>query len=171
MRITKVWGEVPYLTGIFEMWKENLKKFNVGVYSKATKTIQNCVSGGWNNKKDIINETGVVYAVPCVDCHQIYVGQTGRSLFERLKEHNKAVENEIMSNALARHKSVENHNLHFKNTKVVFREKNQKMRMFLESYCIAADAERKMNIAPPSSGMIGWIKYFKNTFLCLIYLF
>ena len=67
-----------------------------------------------------------------------------------------------MSNALAKHTTDENHEIDFENTKVVFKEKNQKMRLLLEGFSIAANAERKMNLAPPNNGMINWINFFKN---------
>ena len=36
---------------------------------------------------------GVVYKNPCMDCPRAYVGQTGRPLSIRLKEHKRAVQN------------------------------------------------------------------------------
>ena len=36
---------------------------------------------------------GVVYRVPCKVCSKAYVGQSGRSLSCRLKEHQRAVHN------------------------------------------------------------------------------
>ena len=36
-------------------------------------------------------QAGVIYEVPCGDCPQVYVGQTGRTLSHRLKEHRRAL--------------------------------------------------------------------------------
>ena len=37
------------------------------------------------------DKAGVVYQIPCSNCPQTYIGQTGRTLGQRLKEHKKAV--------------------------------------------------------------------------------
>ena len=39
-------------------------------------------------KKD---RSGVIYQIPCSRCPQTYIGQTGRTLGQRLKEHQRAV--------------------------------------------------------------------------------
>ena len=37
------------------------------------------------------NRSGVIYQIPCSRCLQTYIGQTGRTLGQRLKEHQRAV--------------------------------------------------------------------------------
>ncbi len=36
-------------------------------------------------------KTGVIYQIPCGTCNEIYIGQTGRSLQHRVKEHQRAL--------------------------------------------------------------------------------
>ena len=36
---------------------------------------------------------GVVYSIPCAECPPTYIGQTGRSLDHRLREHRRALKN------------------------------------------------------------------------------
>ena len=40
-----------------------------------------------------LERQSVVYRIPCKDCTGAYVGQTGRSLGQRLKEHKRALKN------------------------------------------------------------------------------
>ena len=43
--------------------------------------------------KDTVNPTkqdGVVYRIPC-ECGKVYIGETGRSMQERIKEHDRDI--------------------------------------------------------------------------------
>ena len=44
--------------------------------------------------------SGVVYRIPCSECPKAYVGQTGRSLMQRVKEHSRALPQETASHQL-----------------------------------------------------------------------
>ena len=55
------------------------------------------------NKRPEELRRGVVYEVPCHDCSKTYIGETGRSLQERLKEHRYAVKTANMNNGIAAH--------------------------------------------------------------------
>ena len=53
---------------------------------------------------------GVVYSIPCAECPRTYIGQTGRSLDHRLREHRRALKNgDLGSSALAEHVFSSNH--------------------------------------------------------------
>ena len=50
------------------------------------------------------NRSGVIYQIPCSRCPQTYIGQTGRTLGQRLKEHQRAGRDRNTStSALANH--------------------------------------------------------------------
>ena len=56
------------------------------------------------DRVDNLERPGVVYRVPCASCQCCYIGQTGRSLSCRLKEHKSVVRNrDVASSALAEH--------------------------------------------------------------------
>ena len=68
-----------------------LEKVNVRVRMKPHTTLRQMLI----KPKDItLNhyQIGVVYRVPCRDCPQVYIGQSGRTLKCRMKEHKPAVE-------------------------------------------------------------------------------
>ena len=57
-----------------------------------------------NNNIQPSERTGVIYQIPCVDYDKSYVGQTGITLSQRLKEHQRAVTIlNIYTNALVEH--------------------------------------------------------------------
>ena len=79
---------------------------------------------------------GVVYRIPCKDCEHAYVGQSGRSLDCRVKEHQRAVRNgDTNASALAEHAWNEEHHIDWQNAEVL--EANQqywRKRCLLESW-------------------------------------
>ena len=46
---------------------------------------------------------GSVYEVPCIDCGKVYIGETGRNLQERLKEHKYAARMSDSKNGIVAH--------------------------------------------------------------------
>ena len=43
------------------------------------------------DRDSLVEKAGVVYQVNCKQCDAAYIGQTGRHLYERIKEHRSAV--------------------------------------------------------------------------------
>ena len=55
---------------------------------------------------------GVVYSISCALCPKVYIGQTGRFLKHRLKEHRRAVRNgDVPASALAEHALIAGHGI------------------------------------------------------------
>ena len=54
---------------------------------------------------------GVVYEIPCQDCAQVYVGETGRTLKKRISEHKQAVKRFDDKNGIAVHHFKHNHRI------------------------------------------------------------
>ena len=76
--------------------------------------------------------TGVVYQVPCASYPATYVGQTGRRLDQRLREHCRAIDSgDCANSALAEH--AWGHPVDQSNTKVLNHHLNMHQRLVLES--------------------------------------
>ena len=57
-------------------------------------------------------QTGVIYKIPCFDCSQSYIGQTGRCLSLWLKEHQRAIRTlDTDTSALAEHALPADHHI------------------------------------------------------------
>ena len=82
---------VPYAKGISESVKNIMKKKGIQVHFRPAKTLKKSLV----HPKDKVpkdKKCGVIYHIKCSDksCSQSYVGETARSVGERLKEHVKA---------------------------------------------------------------------------------
>ena len=63
-------------------------------------------------------QTGVIYAIPCKDCETKYIGETGRSLETRQKEHQRSVRlAKTKDSALAEHVYDNNHSIDLNESK------------------------------------------------------
>ena len=61
----------------------------------------------------------VVYQVPCKDCHQLYMGESKRTLKVRLAEHRRAVQKSDVNNGIAVHVANTSHSIDWQNARVV----------------------------------------------------
>ena len=89
------------------------------------------------DKDDILEKAGVVYQIGCKDCEATYVGQTGRHLKVRLKEHSKALEKgNIMNSGVAEHAFEAHHEIDLDYVKVLDVENNQGRHLVREAMFI-----------------------------------
>ena len=80
---------------------------------------------------------GVVYKIPCRSCTKVYVGQTGRTLEHRLKEHRRAlVSGDVMGSAVAQHAVDEGHEIEWSSATVIDGHPNFHRRCALEAWHI-----------------------------------
>ena len=79
----------------------------------------------------------MVYSIPYKACPAMHIGQTGRPLETRVKEHKTAVRNgEVSSSALAEHAWNESHQIDWDDVSVLAAENNLQRRLTLESWHI-----------------------------------
>jgi len=70
-------------------------------------------------KDDLGLRTPEVYGIPC-ECGQVYIGQTGRSIEIRIKEHHRHILlGHPDKSAAAEHKSNHNHPIEFQVTRIL----------------------------------------------------
>ena len=94
---------LPYVRGISEAVRRILRPLGVRVTFKPTITLKQLLVKPKDQVPDR-ERANVVYQVPCANCPATYVGQTGRRLNQRLREHRRAVESgDCANSALAEH--------------------------------------------------------------------
>ncbi len=82
------------------------------------------------------SQTGVIYQVSCGTCHISYIGQTGRTITHRLKEHKQALTSPYHFSAVAEHAMKESHVIDWKSGKVIDICHQLYPRCYLESWYI-----------------------------------
>ena len=100
----------------------------------------------------IAEKSGVVYSIPCSICNEVYIGQTGRHLETRLKEHKAAVKlarTEI--SAVAEHVWLQKYQIDFQSTAILAKENDCKKCCFMESWHIQTQScmDREIGPLPP----------------------
>ena len=60
-----------------------------------------------------------MYIVPCLDCDQVYVGETGRPLATRISEHKYACRTNAPNSAIAKHTLEDGHRINFKDASII----------------------------------------------------
>ena len=107
------------------------------------------------------DKTGVVYQIPCKNCERVYIGETARSLGERVSEHKKDVmsntkknytratrkesQGEYNKSAITDHCNKYNHIVDWDNIKVLEMEDNTTARRIREAIHIKKTHDHNMN--------------------------
>ena len=127
---------LPYLKGPSEPIRRVLEPLNVRTFFRPTRTLRQILC----HPKDPVpdhQQAGVVYKIPCSDCSKSYIGQTGRTLAQRVKEHQRAVRTfDVNISALAEHVISTNHKIDWDNTTVIDRHAFTHPRCTMESWHI-----------------------------------
>ena len=128
---------LPYVKGVIEKVCHQL---NIKTIFKSNGTLRQTLMRV-KNRRPIEARRGVVYEVPCRDCSRRYIGETGRSLQERLKEHKYAVKSANMNNGIAAHAWNQQHQVDWDAAEVKMFEQHLWKRKVLEAICIKETKE------------------------------
>ena len=82
---------VPYIPNTSEKFKKLCKRKGIQVHFKGTNTLRTAL-GNPKDKDLVSNQTGIIYHYQCphINCPSAYIGESGRTLGDRIKEHFKA---------------------------------------------------------------------------------
>ena len=124
---------LPYIRGLSEAIRRVLTPLGVKVVFRPLRTLRQMLV----RPKDpvpIEERKGVVYSIPCVECSSVYIGQTGRSLKQRISEHHRALENgDVQMSALAEHVFRTGHAVDLSQSEVLDHHQHTTTRCMLES--------------------------------------
>ena len=122
---------LPYIQGVTDKIAKILRKKDIKTSFKPLSTIKQGMKSVKDNQ-DQLQQKGV-YIISCSYGKQ-YIGETGRSVRTRLKEHSADIRRErTRSSALAEHVGKTNHHICLEETKVVAREEHHFKRKIREA--------------------------------------
>ncbi len=109
---------LPYIKNVSECIKRILLPLDIRTCFKPHTTLRQLLV----HPKDPIpveSQTGVIYQVSCGTFNIFYIGQTGRTITHRLKEHKQALTSPYHFSAVAEHAMKESHVIDWKSGKVI----------------------------------------------------
>ena len=82
---------IPYIKGLGEKFKRTCNDQGIQVHFKGTNTVKQLIMAP-KDKDPKLTKSGVIYRYKCprINCTEQYIGESGRTLGERYKEHLKA---------------------------------------------------------------------------------
>ena len=147
---------IPYISGLSESLERSFKERGIQTAMKPHTTIRRLLVHP-KDKRDPKETSGVIYKIPCKNCDQSYIGETGRNFSYRLEEHQKNVadvtskrkftrserkmsETEYNKSALTDHAAKLNHVINWEGTRFIDREAQEWPRRIRESIWIRREA-------------------------------
>ena len=134
---------LPYIKGVTEPLTRILKNNCIRATTRLVKTLQQEFASP-KSRPPSDRQTKVVYKISCSDCTWNYIGETGRCLHTRKKEHIR--NSKVFKNGsnIASHAWLEGHTIDFENARVIDRG-NSRVRKTLESWHAAITSQADNN--------------------------
>ena len=107
-----------------------LRSHEIAIAHSSSNTLKSAVH------KTRPSQRGGVYAVPCGECPKVYIGQTGRDLQTRIREHKYNVNRNYRGSALYMHRLEENHSVDWDRAAFNYRNADAKQRLVVEAALI-----------------------------------
>ena len=105
---SKQYAVLPYTKGVAERLQRAFRKHSIALHAKAGFTIRNAVVSP-KDPLDSDEQCGVIYQCACDVCVELYVGETGRSLEERVAKHGRSIERQDSKLALSQYREQSGH--------------------------------------------------------------
>ena len=78
---------IPYVKGVSEKIAREFKKHNIQTIHKPTTKLKHVLFNKMKDKVNDLDRSGVIYKIDCKRHKEIYIGETGRPMKERGREH------------------------------------------------------------------------------------
>ena len=130
---------IPYIPKVSEKIRRIARKYKIKTAFKTQNTLRQHLTKvkPANEEQDSRN---CVYSVKC-ECSRQYIGETGRPLQTRIKEHMRNTKiGDTVNSKLAKHVHENNHKVSWKETAILHKEPHYYKRKFIEASLIKLDS-------------------------------
>ena len=148
---------VPYIPKTADKFRKLCKRRGIQVHFKGTNTLRTAL-GNPKDKDPKANQTGIIYQYQCphINCPSSYIGESGRSLGDRVKEHLKA------PSPIHLHSATTGHPLDPNQFNIVHKEVNSQSRTIKEAMFIHVQdpPQQELGQVPTTAHMgpaLAWI--------------
>ena len=112
---------LPYVKGLCEQLRRCLQQQGVRAVFKSETTLRPQLVRP-KDSVDPAKQDGVVYRIPC-ECGKVYIGETGRPMQDRIKEHDRDIGlARIETSAVSEHAHNTGHKPHWNEVKFIDRD-------------------------------------------------
>lgn len=126
---------IPFSNKLHKHASRVLQPHNIHLIPTSRRTIRSLLPSP-KPRTPLLQQTCVVYRIPCRSCNQCYIGQTGQRLEQQLKHHRAVANAETATNSIAHHVFTTTlpHDIDWENTSILAREQNHTARLYWESW-------------------------------------
>ena len=142
---------VPYIPNTSEKFKKLCKRKGIQVHFRGTNTLRTSLRNP-KDKDPKANQTGIIYHYQCphINCPSAYIGESGRTLGDRVKEHFKA------PSPIHLHSTTTGHPMDPNQFNIVHKEVNSHSRTIKEAMFIhEQDPPKQKPCKVPASAHMG----------------
>ncbi|XP_039433524.1 uncharacterized protein LOC120415946 [Culex pipiens pallens] len=148
------YASVAYIPHLSEKVGKALRKHGVVAAYKPNNKIKNTVFSKLKDKIPMMQQTNVVYSVPCGACaDKVYIGQTSQKLEKRLKQHKDAVRTNNPSSGLAQHSLELGHVFDFSRASILEKVETERLRCTAEMLHIKMRGSGAVNLQRESASL------------------
>jgi hypothetical protein len=141
---------IPYVKGVSEKFKRIGNRYSIRTIFKTKHTLRSSVMTT-RPERDPLQTAQCIYSIPC-ECGRSYIGETGRRLAVRLREHRHNLQQGLLDKSkLAQHAYEEGHRVGWDDARVLQIESNSRYRKYKESAHMACLTNP---ISQPSSAFL-----------------
>ena len=142
---------LPYVRGTSDKLGNVCWKLGVQPVFQQRRTLRSLLTRVKGPQKHV--DKGVVYQIPCAQCDEVYIRETGRPLKTRITEHKRAVREGDVRNANAVHCMRTSHSMDWDAATVVDRASRWRERRIKESVHIRKKKTSNMDLGFPESSV------------------